>query len=188
MHTTSPSLLLQLRQPGQTNAWSRFVALYTPLLYYWARRLKLRDPEAADLVQEVLTTLVQKLPEFSYDPKASFRSWLRTVTLNKWRDLCRRQEQLPRATQDSSDLTITVPDNTLALEEAEYRQYLVGRALRLMQTDFQPTTWKACWECVVAGKSAAEVARELGMSVGAVRIAKSRVLHQLRQELDGLMD
>ena len=57
-----------------------------------------------------------------------------------------------------------------------------------MKTDFQPATWRACWENVVEGRPAAEVARELGITVNAVYLAKSRVLRRLHQELDGLLD
>ena len=38
----------------------------------------------------------------------------------------------------------------------------------------------------VDGKLPAEVAEELAMSPGAVRVAKSRVLKRLREELGGL--
>ena len=62
---------------------ARFVELYTPLLYYWARRVGLRRQDAADLVQDVFTLLVRKLPEFTYDRNKRFRAWLRTVTLNR---------------------------------------------------------------------------------------------------------
>jgi RNA polymerase sigma-70 factor (ECF subfamily) len=80
MHTTPPSLLERLRQPAEQQAWERFVELYTPLIYYWAHRVGLEGHDAADLVQDVFTVLVQKLPEFHYDPQKSFRSWLHTVT------------------------------------------------------------------------------------------------------------
>ena len=62
------------------------------------------------------------------------------------------------------------------------------RALELMQADFQPTTWKACWEYAVQGRPAEEVARELDTTVAVVYAAKSRVLRRLRQELAGLLD
>ncbi len=75
-----------------------------------------------------------------------------------------------------------------AIGEAEYREYLVRRALELMQAEFQPTTWKAFWECVTANRPAAEVAGELGLTVDAVYAAKSRVLRRLREELEGLLD
>src|SRR5262245_61555392 len=66
MPHTPVSMLERLRQPGQPAVWARFVELYTPLLLHWARRLGLRPHDAADLVQEVFVTLVQKLPAFSY--------------------------------------------------------------------------------------------------------------------------
>ena len=183
---TPASLLDRLRQPSQEQAWTRFVQLYTPLLFHWARRLGLRDADAADLVQDVLTLLVRKLPEFHYNRQKSFRAWLRTVTLNSWRNRCRRVEP-PRAAHPPDLDGLAGPDEADLLSETEYRQWLVGRALELMQAEFQPATWKACWECVVAGRSAAEVAAELGISVGAVYMAKSRVLSRLRQELTDLL-
>ena len=76
----------------------------------------------------------------------------------------------------------------LEIEEEEYRRYLVRRALGLMQAEFEPATWKACWEFVVHDRPAAEVAAELGLSVNAVYLAKSRVLRRLRAELRGLLD
>ncbi len=57
-----------------------------------------------------------------------------------------------------------------------------------MQAEFQPVTWKACWEFVVCGRSADEVARLLGISVNAVYLAKSRVIRRLREELAGLLE
>src|SRR5262245_37406044 len=98
---TPASLLERLRQPDQDDAWPRFVQLYTPLLYSWSRRLGLQEPDAADLVQDVLLHLVRKLPEFTYDQNRSFRGWLRVVVLNVWRN--RRRAELPRAA-DPPDL------------------------------------------------------------------------------------
>ena len=189
MHTTSVSLLERLRQPGDQDAWRRFVKLYSPLIYYWARRQGLDTQDAADLAQEVFALLVQKMPEFTYDAQKSFRAWLRTVTQNKLRDM-RKRRPPPLPTGGGSafgDLPDTSDDNA-AFELKEHQQQLVRRALRLMQADFQPTTWKACWELVVSERSAAEVAAELGMTEGAVYAAKFRVLARLRDELKGLMD
>jgi RNA polymerase sigma-70 factor (ECF subfamily) len=183
---TSASLLERLRQPAQEHAWARFIKLYTPLLYYWARRSGCRASDADDLVQEVLTLLVRKLPEFRYDGDRSFRGWLRTVALNCWRNL-RRRAELPRESGDGQPAEPVAPADD-PFWEVEYRQRLVGRALELMRTEFQATTWKACWGCVVEGRPAAEVARELGVSTGTVYAAKSRVLSRIRQELAGLWD
>ena len=91
MQTTPPSLLERLRQPADEKAWQEFVDLYSPLLYQWARRAGLQEHDAADLLQDVFAHLLRKLPEFEYDRHKSFRGWLRTTTLNLWRDGCRRR-------------------------------------------------------------------------------------------------
>lgn len=188
MDSTSASLLERLRQPGAHEAWARFVHLYTPLFYYWARRLGLREPDAADLVQDVFTALIQKLPEFRYDRERSFRSWLHTVFVNKWHELGRRHAAAVPAGSPAGLSGVAGPDNVAALGEAEFRQHLTMRALQLMQADFEPATWKACWEHAVCGRPAADVARDLDLTVNAVYLATSRVLRRLRQELAGLLE
>jgi len=184
MHTTSITLLQRLREQPAADTWTRFVRLYTPLLLHWARRLGLQEPDAADLVQDVLLHLVRRLPEFQYQPGRSFRGWMRTLLMNKWRD---RPHRDPPAPLDS-DVQPLVPSEAEVLEEREYRLYVLGQALRLMQADFEPATWQACWETVVAGRPAAEVAAELGLTVNAVYLAKTRVLSRLRRDLESLID
>lgn len=186
MHTTPTSLLQRLREPDAESAWNRFVALYTPLLYYWAKRFGLSEADAADLVQDVFSQLLREMPKFSYRPGGRFRGWLWTVTRNKFLER-NRVKRVPTGAGDAAEAA--APDDFVQeIDEAEYRSYIVDRALQIMKSDFQPTTWRACWENVVQGRPAAEVAQELGLSVNAVHLAKARVLRRLRQELDGLMD
>jgi RNA polymerase sigma-70 factor (ECF subfamily) len=187
MFDTPASLLERLRKPGENNSWARFVELYSPLLLYWARGTGLQEADAADLVQEVFTVLVRKLPEFAYDPARSFRTWLRTVTLNKWRERLRKQAGIPAGT-DAGLEEVAAPPEPEPFWETEYRRLLTRRLLQILQTEFQPGTWKACWETVVAGRSAADVGKELNLSAGAVRAAKFRVLCRLRAEVKGLVD
>jgi RNA polymerase sigma-70 factor (ECF subfamily) len=184
MPATSASLLARLRDPGAEEAWARFVQLYTPLLFHWARGTGLQESDAADLVGDVFELLVRKLPQFVYDRDKGFRAWLRTVTLNRWREIRRRRE--PPAPVENLD---HLPDpHDEPFWEADYRSHLARQLLVIMQAEFAPATWKACWECAVEGRSAVEVGRELGLSAGAVRAAKFRVLCRLRRELDGLIE
>jgi RNA polymerase sigma-70 factor (ECF subfamily) len=187
MEQTSASLLEQVRNPADQEAWNRFVVLYTPLLYQWARGAGLQPSDAADLVQDVFIVLVRKLPDFRYDPHGSFRAWLKTVTLNKWRETQRARAARPHA-GDGFLSQLAGPDCFGPFWEAEYHQHVVAQALRVMQTDFQPVTWRAFWEHVIAGRPVPEVASELGISTDSVYSAKSRVLRRLRQELQGLLD
>lgn len=182
MNTTPMSLLERLRLPSEMVAWDRFVELYTPLLKSLGLTIRsargLRDPDAADFVQDFFMVLVRELPRFHYESGKRFRGWLRTVTLNKCREVV--SHQWPEVADPTNDFA--------EIDEAEYRKYPVDRALQLMRVDFQPTTWKACWEYAVVGRPAAEVAAELGITTNAVHMARSRVLRRLRQELQGLLD
>lgn len=186
MDTTPASLLERLRNSKPHESWERFVRLYTPLIFFWARRTGLQDADAADLVQDVLTLLLKKLPEFVYEPGKSFRAWLRTVTLNKWRE--RRRNVVSEAPAGSALEEAACVSSGEPFWEGEFRQRLFARALELMRSEFQPTTWKACWAQVVEGKTAAEIGQELGLTAGAARVAKFRVLCRLRQELNGMLD
>jgi RNA polymerase sigma-70 factor (ECF subfamily) len=190
MCKTSITLLERLRQPGSKHweeGWARFVDLYTPLLVSWARRWAPVGCDPRDLVQELFTVLVRELPRFQYNSGQRFRGWLFIVARNCCSDCLQRLRREP-AGSDGALERVTEPDNVEEFREAEYRSYLVSRALALMQADFQPTTWKACWETVVEGRPPEEVAGELGITVNAVYVAKARVLRRLRLELEGLMD
>lgn len=187
MNSTSKSLLGRLRRPTDQAAWDRFVETYTPLLYYWCRRVGLSRDDAADLVQEVFVVLVEKLPNSSYDRQGSFRGWLRTVLLNKWREQHRRQGSMVRVGMpaDGPEQSTEALD---ALWEAEYRRNVIARLARQIQGEFRPATLEAFWATTVQDRPPVEVAAELGVSVGAVYIAKSRVLRRLREIAEGLLE
>ncbi len=183
MDSTSASLLERVRQRDDAAAWTRFVELYTPVIYGWARRLGLQEADAADLVQDVFAVLVQKMADFQYDPGQSFRAWLKTVALNKVRERARRAGAMRLI--DDQDLAARAEPS---LWDEEFRRDLLQRALQVMRHDFQPVTWQACWAVVVERRPAAQVATDLGISVGAVYAARFRVLARLRQELAGMLD
>jgi RNA polymerase sigma-70 factor (ECF subfamily) len=187
MHTTSVSLLERLRRPDDQAAWGRFVDLYAPLMFFWARRLGLQQQDAADLVQDVFLVLVRKLPEFTYDPQKSFRNWLRTVFMNKSRER-RRRHAGPAPAGEAGLSGLAAPDEVVLIDEADHQKHLTLRALQLMQAELESNTWRACWEQVVRGRPAAEVAAELGMTVNAAYLARGRVLRRLRQEMKGLLE
>ena len=168
-------------------AWGWFVDLYAPLLFAWARRCAETEHDAADLVQEVFVTLLQTLPTLEHQRAGSFRRWLRTLLVNKLRDRIRRQERHKKALQERSP-AVESPDIAEVFSEAEYQQEVARQALRLMQAEFAPATWKACWETVVRGRPVGEVACELAITENAVYIARCRVLRRLRQELSGLIE
>jgi RNA polymerase sigma-70 factor, ECF subfamily len=184
MSATPVSLLERLRSPADADAWVRFVRLYTPFLYHWARRRGLPPDDTADLVQEVFAQLLKALPTFAYDPKRSFRAWLAVVVGNKWRELNRKRRP---QTVPAADLAERPgPDDDF--DDREYRAHIAGRALRLIRDEFAAPTWQAFWGVVVDGRPANEVATELGLTPNAVYLARGRVLRRLRAELAGLVE
>lgn len=186
--STSRSLLERVRL-RDSQAWVRFVQLYGPTIYDWAQRSALQPHDAADIVQDVFQAVASHLEQFRRNrPGDSFHGWLRTVTANKVRDFYRRR---PPATLDPAALEARLAAPPPALDDVpldQRRARLVRRALDLIETDFEPTSWRAFLATAVEGRSVSDVARDLGLSAAAVYKAKSRVLVRLRGKLEGLLD
>lgn len=187
MQTTRVSLLQRMRSKNDSGAWSSFVHIYTPLVSRWVTDLGIGEKERNDVVQEVFMVLLSKISTFRYDSGKSFRGWLRTVTINKSRDFLRKRNRAsePRFLEH---IEAVVDDETQLLTEKEYREYVARAALELMKKNFSETTWRACWLHVAEGKTAPQVAEELGVSTNAVYLARGRVLNRLRHELDGFWE
>jgi len=195
--TTSPSLLGRATA-GDPVAWQRMAQLYGPLVYSWARRTGLQPHDAADVTQETFAAVSTRLAAYDAEqPGATFRGWLWTITRNKAADLVRNCQLQPAARGGSTNLanlnavTAKAPESVginsnLSSEIASDQQEIVRRALAILRSSFEPTTWQAFWRTVVDGCTPDEVAEELSLSRWAVYKARSRVLHRLRGELDGL--
>jgi len=187
---TRPSLLFQIRDAENQQAWSQFVDIYAPLIHRFACRSGLQDADAADLTQEVLQSVHGAIGRLDYDPqRGTFRSWLFTVARNHIKNFLKRQSRHPRGTGDTEIKRVLEdqPDGTDDLEarwENDYEQRLFHWAADQIRQDFQPQTWRAFWQTAVAGQSAREVAETLSMSVGAVYVAKSRVMAGLKEQID----
>jgi RNA polymerase sigma-70 factor (ECF subfamily) len=194
MSETSASLLDRIRLDADAPDWNRLVEIYTPLIRSWLRRYALLDQDADDLVQEVLAIVVRKLPDFRKEPRiGAFRRWLRNITVNCLRDFWRAQRFRPRATGDSNFAQVLEqladPESGLSrLWDKEHDDHVTRRLLDMIKPRFEIKTWLAFEGVALNGRSPDEVAAELGMTVNAVFIAKSRVLSMLRQEGQGLID
>ncbi len=190
---TSTSLLARVQQYDQ-EAWQRLTNLYGPVVYRAARRARLQESDAADIVQEVFRAVANHIEGFRRDREGdSFRAWLWTITRSKLLDHYRQhaRRQPAKGGTDAYEQLQNLPDDKFDEDECG-REVLAGvqavarEALALLKTDFEEKTWHAFWLSAIDGKSAAEVGRELNMSVAAVYKAKSRVLARLRDELSGL--
>jgi len=194
MAETSVSLLERLRLHPDAAAWRELVDLYTPLIRGWLRRHAVSEADADDLTQEVMAVVVRELPHFQHNQRrGAFRNWLRTITAHRLRASWRDRKSLPEATGDSDFLKmldqLEDPASDLSrLWEREHDRHVARRLLELIEPHFEASTWQAFRRVVLDGCKAAAVAEELGLSVNAVLLAKSRVLRRFREEMRGLTD
>jgi RNA polymerase sigma-70 factor (ECF subfamily) len=186
--STHASLLLALQNPEKKDdAWAMFDALYRGVVFGWIRRQGLQEHDAEDLTQEVLMKLLfRELPRFIYDPnRGKFRSWLKTVVTRATQDVQRRQQPVtiggsafwgvlanlesPHATDELSDQIEPLCQTALAVVDR-------------VRAHLEETTWQSFYQWQILERPAAEVARELGLTVGAVWKNAARVTKRLIEE------
>lgn len=188
--STSLTLVQRLRSREQ-DAWGRMLHLYTPLVHAWCHHQGVHGADADDITQEVFQAVVAGLNHFQKDrPGDTFRGWLRGIARHKLVDFFRRKGTQPEAEGGTAAglqlQQVPQPEVNLPEESHEQLGELYRRAIELVQSEFEANSWRAFCRTAVDGQSPADVADELGMSAAAVRMAKSRVLHRLKQEIGDL--
>lgn len=193
MTDTPASLLERLRTKPDPASWDRLLAIYGPLMRSWLRPYALQSADCDDLVQEICGVLVRELTTFRHDGRqGAFRCWLRGVMVNRlrafWRDRRKQAGTLdPKMVESLFDQLEDPASDFGRLWDAQHDQQVVHRLLRLLEPEFAPQTWRAFTLLVLEGQTTSQVAEQLGMTVNAVRLAKSRVLRRLRREAEGLI-
>jgi RNA polymerase sigma-70 factor (ECF subfamily) len=188
---TSRSLIDRVKA-GDEDAWDRLVRLYGPLVYRWCRRFDLPDQEMADIFQDVFQAVAAHIAGFKKEkPGDTFRGWLRIIAVNKVRDHFRKWGREPGGVggTDAQMRFASLPAAELPQEEPGDEgedRVLFRHLLDLIRAEFEDRTWQAFWSTAVEGRPPREVAIDLKMTPGAVRVAKSRVLQRLREALGEL--
>jgi len=185
-------LLIRIRDAADHEAWNQFADVYAPLIHRYARKKGLQEADAADVTQDVMRQVSASIGSFHYDPgKGCFRAWLFTVTRNRINNFFTRDRA---GAQGSGDTRIRryLEEQPAAEEQADWEREVEQRifecAVERVKPDFASSTWAGFWETAVEQRPASEVAKELGISVGAVYIAKSRVIAKLKQVVERISD
>ena len=183
---TSLTWLGRLAGSATEGDWKQLLDVYGSLLRGWLARSGVAAADHDDLTQEVLLVVVRRVGEFDRRGPGAFRAWLRGILANHVRKYFR--DRPPSAAAIDLD-AVADPDSVLSRAwDREHDEHLAARALRLVEGDFAPATWAAFRRQVLDGLPPRAVASELGLSVNAVLLAKSRVLKRLRAELGGLVE
>ncbi len=191
---TQYSLIVKLRDPADAQAWREFLAIYEPLVYRLARAKGLQDADARDVCQDVFRAVARSVDRWEPDPaRGSFRGWLFTIARNFTISFLIRRDRHPRGSGDSDiqmmlqELPANDPSATAEFDAA-YQKRLFRWAAEQVRDEFTATTWQAFWQTGVDNRAIPEVAKELGISAGAVYVARSRVLARLRKRIELLGD
>jgi RNA polymerase sigma-70 factor (ECF subfamily) len=187
---TSLTLLQRVRGRDQ-EAWGQMHRLYRPFVLYWCVRWGVRNEDADDVTQDVFVAASAGLEGFRRDrPGDSFRGWLRGITHNMVLQHFRKAARHVAAA-GGSDMMQNLAQVAAPSENddpPEQIGQLHARALELVRGEFEERSWQMFWQTAIEGRPPADVGADLGVSSAAVRKAKSRVLHRLKEEVGDLLD
>lgn len=183
---TRNSLILRLRNREDVKSWREFVAIYQPVIYRVAKHRGMQDADAHELVQRVLMAVARAVDRFQPDKdRAKFRTWLYRITHSEFcKELASSKRCAGSGDSGVRQLLENIPDPAGESKDEfsmEYGRSVFRWAADQVRPDFQPSTWHAFWRTSVNGDATTEVARDLGMTHGAVYIARSRVMAKLQR-------
>ena len=183
--STRASLLLRLCDSEDHEAWVEFVTLYEPVIYRLLRRHGLQDADARDIMQELLLAISRSIDRWNPSKEhGTFRGWLQRVARNLVINWLKRGRHTGATGGDDLQSMLgmlpAVEEPDTVEFDRELRRALFHRAAERVRGQIHPATWEAFWETAIVGTSPANAATKLGMTVGAVRVAKCRVLARLR--------
>lgn len=191
---TRRSLLALLKEPKNDVAWAEFISIYDPLIYGLARQRGFQDADARDVCQDILRAVAGAITKWDPDPaKGSFRGWLFRISRNLMLNFLTSQRRHPQGSGDTDfqkmlESQPTAEPEDSALFESEYKRLIFRRAADSIRHEFSDSTWRAFWLTGVDQINVKTTSERLGITSGAVYIARSRVLARLRervQEIEG---
>jgi RNA polymerase sigma-70 factor, ECF subfamily len=184
---TSVSLLDRLRAARPDDPeWLRLAEIYQPLIRRWIVRVPGLGEDAEDVTQEVFLVIVRGISTFERQREGSFRAWVRGITVNVVRNYRRQRFRKPAIVLDPYDGfldRLAEPNSELAREwDLDHDRHIFQKLQMTVRPVFDPATWDAFRRFAIDGVPAAQAAAELGLTVNAVTLAKSRILKRLREE------
>ncbi len=191
---TRITLLERVRHTQAGESWTEFAAVYDSLIASWLKKQGISDADADDIRQEVMQTVVIEIVNFDHNGRTgAFRTWLRRITANRmrrhWSQRCRRVST--HSAVDLGELADQLNDDASRLThvwEADHDRFVLNRLLGLLNGRFSPRSLAAFRRLAIGQEPAERVATELGMTVGAARVAQHRVLRALKDLATGLVD
>lgn len=185
---TQPSLILRLRDPADDDAWNEFLKIYEPMLFRLATRWGLQRSDAAEVVQETLLSVAKSISDYErHGHPGAFRGWLAAITRNRLADHLSQRRRQPLGSGDS-DVQHWLdqqshPGYSESQWEWQHKRQVFAWAAERVREQVAPRTWLAFELSELQGEPIEQVAEQLGMQVGMVYVARSRVMSRLRKSV-----
>ncbi len=184
MTKTTSSLLAALMDREDQGVWYELDGRYRPVVMGLARKMGLSNADAEDVAQEMLSKLVTAYREGKYDrTRGRLRSWIVQIARNCIVDAHRARSSRGVQRGDSAITGVPSENEFERLWDEEHRGLILDRALSELRgsTRMDERTIRAFEEVGLRGRSAEEVASDLGLSIDSVYAAKSRCTKELRE-------
>jgi RNA polymerase sigma factor (sigma-70 family) len=193
--STCSRLLSEVSDWQDHPAWFTFRGRYDPLMRRWCRGYGLDEDSIDEVCQRIWIELADRMKSFLYDPKRTFRGWLRRLCESRVLDFLRQRRAVSLLSLDESDDEQALGGGGAAIdpgardhnEEATdlLRQYMLGEAEKVqarVRAKVNSSTWDAFWLVAVCDWTVERTARSLAMTHTAVYAARARVARKLLDE------
>ncbi len=183
---TRYSLIARLADMDDQEAWREFADIYDPFIYRQDVASACNTPtrENSSRSSDQRTKAIRR---FEVDStRGRFRTWLYAVGRNvSLQYLAKLKANVPRSGNSEvmsalASIPASEPHDSDEIRRELCRHVFLWVAQRVRK-EFHATSWKAFWQTAVENHAAQTVAKNLGLSLGAVYIARSRIMARLRE-------
>jgi RNA polymerase sigma-70 factor (ECF subfamily) len=186
METTRASLLVRIKDPDDSSAWTEFDAIYRPLLDRYARARGLTHADAEDVVQHCMSAIARHIEGFEYDPSTGrFKGWLKTLVNNRVTDLFRKKSHIEGYSAALHRSQNREPQPDAVFEQMWIEQHL-KRALKLVRQEVEERSFRAYQLYVLELRPAEKVCRQLGLNRNQLYSIRWRINRKIREHLNRL--
>lgn len=184
---TSTVLLQSLLDPANHAVWEEFDKRYRPILVGFARHLGLASEDANDVAQQTLLEFLAQYRAGRYERgRGRLSSWIISIARFKIADVKRARFRHREARGESAIVDMPGDEETSAAWDSCRKKTILSVAMaELRETSKTDETTIRAFELVgVMGVPAEEAARQCGISVDQVYVAKNRVTKKLREVVE----
>lgn len=189
---TRLSLIEEIQANQSDDAWRDFCAIYDGLIQGWLARQGVQPADADDVRQESMATVFKEIGSFEHSGRTgAFRRWLRNIVSNRLRRLWdKKSNQRKKEGVELSVLADQLADDSSRLSavwDHEHDIYVIDKILDSLTNQFPQQSIRVFRKVAIQGENDRQIADELGITLGALRVAKHRVLKAVKQAAGALL-